>query len=73
MTRRATRAPVPPPLQEMPVGIEGVGKNWFANTYFYSKLTEDGLYTYRNVQRWTKEINIFDCDKMIIPINVRAH
>ena len=55
--------------KEMPKGMDGVGKNWFANTYFYSKLVDNGTYTYKNVKRWTKKINIFECDKMIIPIN----
>ena len=50
--------------------MEGVGKNWFANTYFYTKLMEDGTYNYKNVRRWTKKINIFECDRMFIPINV---
>jgi hypothetical protein len=45
----------------------------FANTYFYTKLTEDGEYNYKNVKRWTAKIDIFECDKMIIPINVVAH
>lgn len=52
-----------------PEGKEGIGKNWFANTYFYTKLREDGQYNYKNVRRWTKKIDIFECDKMIIPIN----
>lgn len=69
MTNRATRAPVPHPLQEMPVGIKGVGKNWFASTQFYTKLTRGD----QDIARWTKDIDIFACDKMIIPINVRAH
>ncbi|EKX53713.1 hypothetical protein GUITHDRAFT_132787 [Guillardia theta CCMP2712] len=44
---------------------------WFANTYFYTKLLdeENKVYSYKNVRRWTKKINVFDCDKMIIPIN----
>lgn len=67
-----TRVPVPHPLQKNPVGIKGVGKNWFASTYFYSKLTAEGTYNYENVKRWTSKIDIFDCDKIIIPINVRA-
>lgn len=56
--------------QQKPVGKEGIGKNWFANTYFYSKLMDRGTYNYGNVKRWTKNINIFECDRMIIPINV---
>jgi hypothetical protein len=59
--------------QLKPEGKEGIGKNWFANTYFYTKLREDGQYNYKNVRRWTKKIDIFECDKMIIPINVRMY
>ena len=62
----------PPLLQGMPVAIEGVGKNWFACTYFYTKLTENGMYN-ENIKRWFRKIDIFNFDKMIIPINVRAH
>jgi hypothetical protein len=79
MTNRATRAPVPHPLQKMPVGIEGVGKNWFAGTHFYTRLTQGHRQQDETgkpdkaIGRWTKDIDIFACDKMIIPINVRAH
>jgi hypothetical protein len=33
--------------QLMPVKMEGISKNWFANTYFYTKLMEDGVYSYK--------------------------
>lgn len=43
----------------------------FASTYFYSKLMEgETEYNYKNVKRWTKDVDIFECDKIIIPINV---
>ncbi len=39
------------------------------NTFFYSKLMEDGVYSYSNVRRWTSTLNVFALDKVIIPIN----
>lgn len=71
--RRTTTLLTRLPAQRTPEGKEGIGKHWFANTYFYTKLREDGKYTYKNVKRWTKKIDIFECDKMIIPINVRMY
>ena len=57
----------------MPKGMRGVGKNWFASTYFYSKLVGSGTYTFQEVKRWTQHVNVFECDKMIIPINQHMH
>ena len=34
---------------------------------------EGGVYTYANVRRWTNrpsKVNVFECDKIIMPINV---
>ena len=45
-------------------------KCWFANTYFFSRLTEDGSYNYTAVRRWTDRVDVFSLDKVIIPINV---
>lgn len=62
--------------EKKPDGKIGVGKNWFADTYFYLKLTDQGTFTYHNVQRFTRKMyktpgssGIFEYDKMIIPIN----
>ncbi len=44
-------------------------KVYFCNTYFYSKLFFDGKYRYKEIFRWTKKIDIFALDMMIIPIN----
>ena len=41
---------------------------YFASTYFFTKMTEDG-YSYQATKRWTKKIDIFALDKMIIPMN----
>lgn len=60
--------------------------NYYMNTFFYTKLTENNIYTYNNVRRWTlnkkfakKGINInlihsiFDFKKVLIPINVKNY
>ena len=44
-------------------------KCWMANTYFYSKLTDNGTYSFNNVRRWTSHFDVFALDKVIIPIN----
>ena len=142
--------PLPPSrslslLQKMPSGMASVGRNWFASTFFWKRLTalpdhasglkwtkcpkqpfpgqalvatylsdlrqalehqteftqgewelfgienlrmdhfvevqgKDGKsvfykpfqdkYHYFNVRRWTRDVDVFKCDKMIIPINV---
>ncbi|EEA04833.1 Ulp1 protease family, C-terminal catalytic domain-containing protein [Cryptosporidium muris RN66] len=50
-------------------------KVWIWNTFFFSKLMNDGNsngYCYKNVSRWTqrREIDLFDYDIIILPINV---
>ena len=42
----------------------------FFNTFFYSKLSENG-FNFRNVERWTKraKVDIFSLDFVFIPIN----
>jgi sentrin-specific protease 1 len=44
-------------------------KSLFLNTFFIAKLLEGGTYDYSLVRRWTKECNIFDLDKIFVPIN----
>jgi len=43
-------------------------KCWYTDSFFFAKLTEDG-YNYAQVARWTRTIDVFKFDKMIIPIN----
>ena len=41
-------------------------KCWFANTYFYDKLTVlSDKYDYDAVKRWTRRIQIFELDKVL--------
>ncbi|KAJ1482463.1 hypothetical protein T484DRAFT_1803938, partial [Baffinella frigidus] len=49
-------------------------KCYFTNTYFFMKLSGEGDktatgYNYDAVKRWTRKVKVFECDKMIIPIN----
>lgn len=39
------------------------------NTYFINKLIQNGKYNYMNVRRWSRKIDIFKKDKILIPIN----
>jgi sentrin-specific protease 1 len=43
---------------------------WFANTYFFARLTGEGRYNYDAVRRWTDKVDVFSLEKVIIPINV---
>jgi sentrin-specific protease 1 len=40
------------------------------STFFYLKLLKDG---FSSIKRWTRKINIFDYDLIIIPIHLGAH
>lgn len=42
----------------------------FFSSFFYSKLTEQGNYNYKLVKRWTKKFNIFQKEKIVIPLNI---
>jgi hypothetical protein len=50
-------------------------KCYIMSTFFYYKLKqEDGRYNFKNVQTWTKGIDIFALDMLIIPINeIKEH
>ncbi|XP_015726576.1 sentrin-specific protease 2 isoform X2 [Coturnix japonica] len=40
------------------------------STFFYPKLDSDG---YRAVRRWTRNVNLFNQDIILIPIHLRSH
>jgi Ulp1 family protease len=42
----------------------------YFNSFFYTKLLENGQYQYSNVKRWTKKFDIFQKSKIFIPINL---
>ena len=49
-------------------------KSFIFNTHFFSKLFDEGntnLFTYDNVKRWPKNIDIFSCNKLYFPINIK--
>jgi len=46
----------------------------FWNSFFYPTLTVSrGKYDYSRVQRWSKEVDLFDMDKIITPIHLESH
>jgi sentrin-specific protease 1 len=42
----------------------------FHSTFFFTKLTENG-FSYEKVRRWTRGIDVFTNDLIIIPVNVK--
>jgi len=42
-------------------------------SYFYSTLTRTNKFDYSRVRRWTSKIDIFDMDKILIPIHLGNH
>ena len=43
------------------------------SSFLYSKLTEDGEYSYNRVRRWTKRIpRLFASDILFLPVNLNA-
>jgi len=46
----------------------------FFNSFFYTLLSVEGTgYNYGKVSKWTKKIDIFQLDKIIIPVHLGAH
>lgn len=46
------------------------GGSFFFSTFFFQQLNEKELYAFKNVQRWTKNIDAFSRSKIIIPLNI---
>lgn len=46
--------------------IEGIQCHCF-NSFFYKKLSESG---YSSVSRWTKKVDLFSKDVVIVPVNL---
>ena len=44
----------------------------FFNTFFYTKF-EKNKYDYESVSRWTKNIDLFEKDKIFVPIHLGTH
>jgi len=57
---------------------EHQAKVFIMNTFFWTKLYNNGVYRYKNVRRWTKKSRlkklgletIFDLDKFLIPVHI---
>ncbi len=59
----------PSPPQDNP----HMPRSFFGNTFWYTRMTPDGVFSYDNVERWTKHFEILQhYDLMIIPINIPA-
>ena len=43
----------------------------FMSTFFYSRMVDESGYQYKNVERWTAKFDIFSCEKVFIPVNLR--
>jgi Ulp1 family protease len=51
-------------------GTEKYQKVYAFNTFFVPKLTDTG---YDSVKRWTKKVDIFDYELLIIPVSSDPH
>ena len=45
----------------------------FMQTNFYTKLSEGGSYTYKNVARWTRKVDVFAKELIIVPVHVHGN
>lgn len=51
-------------------------RTYFFNTYFFERLTKDGSHrhvNYESVSRWTKAIDLFSRDFVVVPVNENLH
>ncbi len=52
----------------------GAPKCCFMNTSFYPKLAESGSgYTFKNVERWTRNLRVLDNDMVLVPIHCHGN
>lgn len=53
------------------------GEAWprvhFLNTFFYPLLSDKGGYNYARVQKWTRRIDLFAMDRVVVPIHLGNH
>lgn len=43
------------------------------STFFYTALTTQKRYNYARVRKWTKSIDVFRYDKLLVPVNLEVH
>jgi len=59
----------PPPPKSNP----HMTRCFFASTFWYARMTPDGVFSYDNVKRWTKKFEILrQYDLMLIPIHIQV-
>ena len=45
--------------------------NYFANSYFYTKLRDgDGNFCYENVRKWIKNVDVFGLERLFFPLHL---
>jgi sentrin-specific protease 1 len=45
-------------------------RSHYFNSFFITKLLENGTYNYGNVKRWTKKFDVFAMDRVFMPVNL---
>jgi Ulp1 family protease len=45
----------------------------FLNTFFYPLLSDKGGYNYARVQKWTRRVDLFAMDRVVVPIHLGNH
>jgi sentrin-specific protease 1 len=50
-----------------------VPRVYYHTTLFYTKLMQRNQYSYAGVKRWTRKVDLFAMDKVIIPIHLGVH
>ena len=43
------------------------------STFFYTALTTQRRYNYARVRKWTKSVDVFRYDKLLVPVNLGVH
>lgn len=60
--------------QQLEKGNYREGQVHFFNTFFYEKLSNSGrTIDHKAVETWTRKVNIFDIDYVVVPVNESSH
>jgi len=57
-------------LRRYNISYASAPRPWFFNTFFYSQILRDGV---QSVSRWTKKVDVFSHDLIIVPVNKDQH
>ena len=61
-------------LQHPLLSMSNYQKSYFATSFFFEQLLAQGIYTYANVVRWTRDIDVFSMKYLLFPVNLNnAH